>query len=88
MGCGPSPGVGERSADRAEKGRCSVTAEQSDSFWAATRVMAQKAELQSPWMRSWAKLVEMESREKDQGQNSRSYAVSKGHIQRPRNYSY
>lgn len=92
-------GLEEISANRAGKGlvfssECpDVTAEQGDSHRAAPSeagrasvVKAQKAELQSPWVRSWAKMVD--SREKDQEQNRGSYAASKGRTQRTRNYSH
>lgn len=58
------------SANRAKKGRCpaqsapSVTAEQGDFFQAAPRIQALKAELPSPWVRSWAELGETESKTK------------------------
>ena len=58
------------SANRAKKGRCpaqsapSVTAEQGDFFQAVARIQALKAELPSPWVRSWAELGETESKTK------------------------
>lgn len=58
------------SANRAEKGRHpaqsapSVTAELGDFVWAAPRVKALKADLPSPWVRSWAELGETESKTK------------------------
>lgn len=65
-------------ANRAEKGRCpsqsapSVTAEQGGFFQAVPRIKALKAELPSPWVRSWAELGGTESKR----QNRCYYAIT------------